>query len=612
MPASSSRPLSRRAQIEARIQATRPQKSGGSPARLLLVGAVLLVGQIGLATRLYRLQVREAPGLQAKARQQQRDTLSPRLRRYPITDRKGSILAQDQPGFRLYVHPAVFGKAQSSAEVAAKLAPILQDQSAAELQALFKTQKTGISVEQYLSEDQADRIRKLYLNGLELEPQWQRTYPHRELTAGVIGFVNVDHQGLAGIEYSHPQLLSAQQQPWPITWDPQTDRSQPVSWDGRGGLLPDLFAPKQSTAADLTLRVTLDTRLQRSARSALRQQMQKFQAARGTVMVMDVNDGSLVALASEPSFDPKYYYKTKPSLFKNWAVSDLYEPGSTFKPINVAIALELGAVQAHSQFYDEGRISVGGWPINNNDGKGRGSLSVTQILEYSSNVGMVHIVEQMQRSDYYDFLKKIGIGSMTGTDLPFETPGQFKDKQQFVDYPIEPATTAFGQGFSLTPLQLAQLHGAIANGGKLVTPHVIDGLYNQAGEKVQGLDQTQPRQVFSAATAAHVQTMMGSVVANGTGQPAQIPGYRLGGKTGTAQKARGGVYVNARITSFASFFPLKSPKYIVLAVVDEPQGGNAYGSTVAAPIVKSVIETIISVEGIPPSHPAELKKGVSQ
>jgi cell division protein FtsI (penicillin-binding protein 3) len=153
---------------------------------------------------------------------------------------------------------------------------------------------------------------------------------------------------------------------------------------------------------------------------------------------------------------------------------------------------------------------------------------------------------------------------------------------------------------------MVQLHAAIANGGQLVTPHVVNGLYNPVGKKVKALNLIQPRRIFSEKIAAQVQKMMGSVVQQGTGKPAQIPGYRLGGKTGTAQKADRGVYSSARITSFVATFPLESPKYVVLAVVDEPQGGNAYGSTVAAPVVKSVLETLISLEGIPPSHPQEL------
>lgn len=584
---------SRRDAIKARIQSTRPQLVKGHRFRLMLVWLVLALGHGGLFVRLYYLQVKATPDLQTRAEEQQLTQLAPRLSRHPIVDREGHLLAKDEPMFWLFAHPIQFS--QSAAQVAKVLAPILK-KSATALEQQFAQGDTGISIARDLSEEVATQIRDLQLDGLELNQEWQRIYPQEDLAAGVVGYVNTENRGQAGLEYSQQPLLTAK------------SADGLVSKDGQGWLLPDRFPLQPFNAEDFTLRLTLDLRIQRAARVALQQQLRKFSARRGTVIVMDVADGALVALSSEPSYDPQRYYEADTSLFKNWAVADLYEPGSTFKPINVAIALESKAVSATSRFYDEGQIMVGGWPINNSDGSGHGSVSVTEILEFSSNVGMVHIMEQMKRAEFYQSLQKLGVGQITGTDLPFETPGQLKSKQQFIDYPIEAATTAFGQGFSVTPLQMAQLHGAIANGGKLVTPHVIQGLYDATGRPVKSLELIPPRRVFSTETANHVTQMMGSVVANGTGKPAQIPGYRLGGKTGTAQKAIGGGYSNQRITSFVATFPLEQPKYVILVVVDEPQGGNAYGSTVAAPVAKSVIETVIAVEGIPPSHPEELKK----
>jgi cell division protein FtsI (penicillin-binding protein 3) len=591
MPAPSSPSKTHRDAIKARIQAQQPHRVTDQRLRLLLVWLVLFGGLVGLFARLIYLQVRAAPFLHTKAQQQQLGALPQKTFRYPIVDRRGNILAKDEPVFRLFAHPFLFQEQPD--EIAKVLAPIVKH-SPNNLIQLFKTGKSGIPIGYRLSEAQADQVRKLGKDGLEITREWERVYPQKELTAGLIGYVNTENQGQAGIEYSQQPLLEVD--PLPLV----------ISRDGRGKPLPDRFPLEPLNANDLTLKLTLDTRLQRSARQALHQKMAEFRAKRGTVIVMDVHDGALLALASEPSFDPQRYFEADPTLFRNWAVSDLYEPGSTFKPINIAIALEAGAITPDSVFYDSGQLSVGGWPINNADNSGHGSLSVTGILEYSSNVGMVLVMQQMQRAPYYDYLKKLGIGQITGTDLPFETPGQFGDKQQFVDYPIGAATAAFGQGFSVTPLQMVQLHAAIANGGQLVTPHVVNGLYNPVGKKVKALNLIQPRRIFSEKIAAQVQKMMGSVVQQGTGKPAQIPGYRLGGKTGTAQKADRGVYSNARITSFVATFPLESPKYVVLAVVDEPQGGNAYGSTVAAPVVKSVLETLISLEGIPPSHPQEL------
>lgn len=592
MPTPSHPVQDRRAAIKARIQTKQPHRVTNQRLRLFLVWLVVFGGIVGLLARLVYLQISAAPFLRTKAQQQQLGGLPERTFRYPIADSQGNLLAKDEPVFRLFAHPFLFQRQPD--EIAQALAPVL-DRSSDSLTELFKTGESGIPIGYRLSEIEAEKINNLYLDGLEITREWQRVYPQSGLTSGLVGYVNTENQGQSGIEYSQQPLLKGD--PIPLL----------VTRDGQGKLLPDRFPLEPLNANDLTLKLTLDTRLQRSARQALHKQMAKFRAKRGTVIVMDVEDGSLKALASEPSFNPQRYFEANTELFKNWAISDLYEPGSTFKPINIAIALESKAIKADSVFHDGGQITIGGWPINNAGNSGHGNLSITGILEYSSNVGMVHVMQRMDRSAYYNYLKKIGIGQITGTDLPFETPGQFKDKQQFLDYPIEAATAAFGQGFSVTPLQMAQLHAAIANGGELVTPHVVDGLYNPAGKKTKGLNLIQPRRIFSKDTVAKVRTMMGSVVQNGTGKPAKIPGYRLGGKTGTAQKADSGTYSNARITSFVASFPLESPKYVVLAVVDEPQGGNAYGSTVAAPAVKSVLETLISIEGIPPSHPAELK-----
>jgi cell division protein FtsI (penicillin-binding protein 3) len=567
-----------------------------SASRLAIVCGLLLLAQVGLAARLVYLQVYQGSALHERARQQQLVPLRSLIGRRPIIDRNGNVLALDKPTFTLFVHPFLLKEPVD--QVAGRLAPLLE-QSAADLVKTMQSAESGIPLAYNLSEDTADQVKRLWLDGIELIQQWQRTYPQQGLTSELVGYVNTEHQGQAGLEYSQQVLLEP-----PL-------RSGLLFQDGYGQTLPKQVPNSLVRPDDLRLQLTLDLRLQRAARTALQQKLQQYKALRGTVIAMDVQDGSLLALVSEPSYDPDRYYEADPSLFKNWAVSDLYEPGSTFKPINVAIALEAGGIEPDSVFNDEGRITVGGWPIQNNDYSytgARGPMNITQILEKSSNVGMVHMMNQVKPGTYYDWLRRLGIGEMVNTDLPFATPGQFKDKAQFVEYPIEPATTAFGQGFSVTPLQMAQLHATLANDGKLVSPHIVRGLVDPTGKLTKPATHPQPKTVFSSETAQAVLKMMGSVVENGTGKPAQVPGYRLGGKTGTAQKAAGGTYTYARITSFVSLFPLESPRYVILAVVDEPKGDDAYGSTVAAPIVKSVIDALIVTQGIPPSHPSELEK----
>ncbi len=564
--------------------------------RTVLIWIILALAMIGLIVRLVYLQVVTSPDLLDKARRQQMFTLRPFIPRRTITDRKGMVLAIDRPVYTLFAYPHLYK--EKPEEIAAKLAPILKRLPDKLLNVLVRD-TTSIQVEYWLSEESADRIYNLRLDGIELIQQRHRLYPQQDLAAELLGYVDVDHRGQAGIELSQNKLLE------------RTDQAPSISQDGNGKLIPNRIPAGMIRSDRTSLQMTIDSRIQRTARQILKQQMVKFSAKRGAVIVMDVRDGSLLSLVTEPTYDPNRYYESDVKLFKNWAVSDLYEPGSTFKPLNVAIALESGAIQPDTVLNDEGSLTIGGWPVANFDYEQAGAvgpLSISQILERSSNVGMVHIVQRMKPSVYYGWLERIGLGDISGIDLPSETASTLKPQEQFLEYVIEPATAAFGQGFSLTPIQMVQLHGILASGGKLLTPHVVKGLINEEGEEYFQPKLPTPRQVISAATAQRVVEMMTNVVEKGTGKPARIAGYRMGGKTGTAQKASttGGGYANAKITSFVGIFPSKEPRYVVLAVIDEPVGADAFGSTVAAPIVKTVIEDIIVNEAIPPSHPEEV------
>jgi cell division protein FtsI (penicillin-binding protein 3) len=559
----------------------------------LLVWVILIIGGLILALNLVRLQVFQASKLQEQARQQQVSNFRSFVPRRSIVDRQGNVLAMDQSAYTLYAHPILFK--QDREAIASQLTPILEKPTL-EILNQFNQGKSGIRLQDALPQDKADRITQLQLDGLELVQQPQRVYPQQDLFADILGYVDVDGHGQAGVEFSQNQLL-----------EPTLPKDIQLSRSGDGTVLlndlPDQFLNQD----DLRLQLSLDSRLQRAARSALHQKIEEFNAKRGAVLVINAQTGELLSMAVEPTFDPNEYYRFTVDHFRNWAISDLIEPGSTFKPINVAIALETKAITPDSVFEDEGQIEVGGWPIQNYDYEtrgGRGSQSVRQILEHSSNVGMVHIIQQMKPSVYYEWLEKIGLAKATGIDLPFETSGQMKSREQFLGASIEPATTAFGQGFSLTPLQLVQLHAALANGGKLITPHVVRGLVDSDG-KFNWQPTVESKPLFSEAIAHSVIAMMEAVVKDGTGQPAQIPGYRIAGKTGTAQKASpdGGYYDHARITSFVGTFPAEAPRYVTLVVIDEPQGDDAYGSTVSAPIAKTVMETLINIEQLPPDAP---------
>lgn len=587
--------------------------------RLFLVWGVLLFGTIGLTARLYYLQIvnpvityEQAPQgkrLTQIAKDQQTAKLSFYIPRRQIVDRGQNVLATDRITYTLYIHPHLFKRNSQPVppeEIAQKLSDIIGNKTPEEYLTLFKKQDWGIRISGDLPESAKEKITAMQIDGLDLKQNYSRFYPHREMAAEVTGYVNLDSSRTpqAGVEYTQNKLLQRD----PISWKMRRsfNNNEAVFHPG------DLERSQQMfNYDDLRLQLSIDLRLQQIARNALEKQMKEYDAQRGTVIVMDVRDGAIAALVSEPTYDPNTYYQYKDfSVFKNWAVTDLYEPGSTFKPINIALALDAGVISPHDTFNDTGEIQIKDALVRNHDflKKGaRGELTLAEILQYSSNVGMIKVMRRIDPLNYYQDLQKLGIEDKVEFDIPGYTTGRLKNEVEFTVREIEPATTAFGQGFSLTPLKLIQIHAALANEGKLITPHVVKGLSDYQGY----LHYSQPpntKQVFSPKTARTVLEMMEKVVEDGSGYAAKIPGYRIAGKTGTSQKAidRGGYDETAKITSFVGIFPVEAPRYAVLAVVDEPKGEHTYGSTVAAPIVGSVIQGIINIEGIPPSKNVDI------
>ncbi|MGF1590071.1 MAG: peptidoglycan D,D-transpeptidase FtsI family protein [Pleurocapsa sp.] len=589
--------------------------------RLFLIWGILVFGTLGLGSRLYYLQIvdpliiyEQAPQgkkLTQIAQDQQTTRLNFYIPRRQIVDRQQNVLATDRITYTLYIHPHLFKRNSQpvpAAEIADQLSDILGNKTPEELLAIFAQQDWGILLAEDLPESAQAKIAALQIDGLDLKQNYTRFYPHQTMAAEVTGYVNRDSSRApqAGVEYTQNKLLERK----PISWKMKRsfDREKAVFYPGDLERSQQLF-----NFDDLRLQLTIDLRLQQIARNALKQQMEQYKAKQGAVIVMDVRDGAIAALVSEPTYNPNTYYETTDfRLFKNWAITDLYEPGSTFKPINIALALDAGVISPQDTFDDTGEIKIKDAVVRNHDfeKKGaRGELTLPEILQYSSNVGMIKIMHRMKPLDYYRDLQKLGIEEELEFDIPGYTTGRLKNEVEFTVREIEPATTAFGQGFSLTPLKLIQLHAALANKGKLITPHVVRGLSDYQGY-LHYFQPSNSKQIFSPKTATTVLEMMETVVEEGSGYAAKIPGYRIAGKTGTSQKAvnQGGYDETAKITSFVGLFPVEAPRYAVLAVVDEPRGEHTYGSTVAAPIVGSVIQGIINIEGIPPSSKINANK----
>lgn len=591
-------PIERRRRLQQR-------RARPSFSRLQWASLTLWSGLAIASLQLIRLQAFQAEALRERAADQHQVLVRPFVPRRAIVDRhslgqgQAEYLALDESVFSLWVRPILFNyDPQVAAQMAAAVAPIL-GRDVNELTQLM-SKRHSVRLGYWLPRETARQIRALFFDGLELVEERQRIYPQNELAAGVVGYVDLEHRGQAGVE---------------LLWQTRLERERlalTVSRDGNGFLQAATVPPELFEASETVLQLTLDMQLQRTAHRALQVQLERFQAKRGAAIVMDAHTGELLVVATVPSYDPNRYFEvTDLGLFRNWAVTDLYEPGSTFKPLVAAIALDAGTIQPTSTFFDEGRIMVGGWPIQNYDYRERGAyglLTLSQVLQFSSNVGMVHIIDTMTRRQFYDGLLSLGFGQRTGVDLPSEPPSHLKDEWQFLNVPIEAATTSFGQGFAVTPLQLVQMHAMIANGGYRVTPHVVRGLVDRDTDQlVWSPSLPESERVFSASSTLSVRQFMADVVISGTGRSVAIDGYDIGGKTGTAQKAdpSGAGYLDdAKITSFVGYYPALEPRYVILAVVDNPVGDDAFGSTVAAPIVRALISEIITQESLLSPAPA--------
>ncbi len=566
-------------------------------SRMRLVFSFLCLGLLGLAGRIAWLQVLEAPQLQARARSFQTQRIQPLGTRRSIIDRNGRLVALDEERFRLWVHPRYFNFpgdrsdfVREPIEIARKITELI-DVPVDKILRQIGERSSGIKLVDGINKEVASSINRLGISGLDLEPYPQRVYPQGSLFANVVGFLNQDRIPQAGLEQSlHQDLLRFEQ-------------VHNLRRGADGTPLPDGLPPGVFYGDDLKLQLTLDARLQELAAKSLSLQIKKWSAKKGVAIVMNVKNGELLALASTPTYDPNSYWKYSPALFREWSVQDLFEPGSTFKPINLALALQVGAINPGGTIVDSGLMTVGGWPINNHDNVVHGVIGYPEVLQVSSNIGMVKAMRELKPSLYWDWLHKLGLDTRLETDLPGAVAGQLIRKSQFISQPIAQATASFGQGFSLTPIKLAQLHALIANGGYLVVPHITKGFLAENGLSTSVPISTQ--KLLRSEVTYIVREWMESVVELGSGEGVKTPGYRIAGKTGTAQKALvgAGYKSGAKVCSFVATFPVENPLYVVLVVVDEPLGTNAYGSTVAVPVAKDIIDGLLVLEKIPPTGP---------
>jgi cell division protein FtsI (penicillin-binding protein 3) len=544
--------------------------------RLLIVAGIALFWMAAIFGRVAYLQLFCHSEYLSRAAKQQRKKIDIAPKRGVIYDRNMRPLAMSIPVQSAFAIPSEV----KDVEMAARLLSGVLGISAEEIRQELESENTFVWIKRKLSPDKVEAIQSLNLKGIYLQEENQRYYPKREMAAHVLGFVNVDEKGLGGIEEKYDDLIRSKAEKVVV----MTDGRQ--RWYDGG-------EAQRDHGANVVL--TLDERIQYIAERELAAAIEKTHAPAGSVIVQDPNSGAILALANWPKFNPNAATNSPDEARMNRAISAIYEPGSTFKLITLAAAFDQSLIRADEVFdCENGSVTVAGHLIH--DHKRYGMLTVADILANSSDVGAIKIALRLGSPRFFDYIRGFGFGTPTGVDLPGESRGLLHRLEHWGSYSI--ASVSMGQEVGVTPLQVVTAVSAVANGGLLYRPHVLQemmrGDQRLPLEGTPGIDE--PRRVVRSETAATLRRLMEGVILHGTGKAARLDGWTVGGKTGTAQKidpATGRYSPKNVIASFAGFAPINNPAVTILVTIDSPGGYPHDGATVAAPVFKRIAEQVL-------------------
>jgi cell division protein FtsI (penicillin-binding protein 3) len=551
--------------------------------RVALAFGFLLLWAAAIEARLVYLQVVRYGDLAARAERQQSRTIEAPAKRGDILDRHGHILAYSVDADTIYAVPSELGDIEAAATA---LCRALGDCNAKDRQGMIERIRKGkyfAYVQRQVWPDQAARVAALELPGIGFIKESKRTYPNSDLASHVLGYVGVDNVGLAGIEAAYDSLILGRA------------GTVLVERDARGSAFSRVERPPTAGAS---LELTIDEYLQHVAERELRAGVQWSGASGGSAIILDPYSGEILALANAPDFNPNAYREAREELRRNRAIQDLYEPGSTFKIVTASAALEERAATPGTIIdASAGNIRFGSRVIN--DDHNYGVLSFADVIIRSSNVGAIKVALKLGPEKVSDYVRRFGFGRPTSPDFRGESPGIVWDPAKLTDSAL--ASVAMGYQVAVTPLQMAAAVSAVANGGELVRPRAVRAVIRD-GKRLPVPRKVVARSITSSTAATLTQIMEG-VITDGTGKAAQIPGYTVAGKTGTAKKLVGGSYRGHSDynVSFVGFVPSRKPVFAIVVVVDSPHRVSPYGGVVAAPIFQKIAATALRHYGVPQS-----------
>lgn len=564
--------------------------------RVFLVLLAFVGSFVIISFRAYQLQVFQREKLEKLANRQRQKVATLLPRRGIIYDRHGEELAISIDVDSLYCHPDMV---KNPGKLVAALSRPL-GMSRKEMLKKVTSSKSFVWLKRRLSPDVSARIRKLDLKEIGIIQERRRYYPNMELAGHVLGFVGLDSQGLEGLELKYDDFLKGKAE------------EIVMERDALGRTLHVRVDPFHKGTEGHNLILTIDRSIQYITEQALERAVNRADARGGIGIVMDPNTGEVLAMANSPSFNPNTFWNFRPYQWRNRAVTDAFEPGSTFKVFLAAAALEEGIVQPGTLiFCENGSMELAGNTIK--DHNKYGWLPLKGIIRVSSNIGATKIGMQLGAEKFYQYIRNFGFGRKGGINLPGETLGLVRDYRRWV--PINLANISFGQGISASAIQLITAFSSIANGGHLMVPYMVKEITDSKGNLVKKFNPKAIRRVLSAETSRAMKAiMLGVVSQKGTGKEAAINGIAVAGKTGTAQKVdlvRGGYRKGAYISSFIGFVPAHTPKMAILVVIDEPKG-MPYGGKIAAPVFREIAENALNRMGIFPEEQMIIAKALKK